>query len=711
MASLTLYVDNFQTSPYVLPCFPFDFKTAYNDRAYSGYTALSQHAPSAQPNDYFWALTIKGKVSYNKTVDDTVEPITLFEAGDLPASFLPAIQYRYSGSSLGYIQPPDDAYTVITSKPSDWDDICLKYIATRGQNGDLAYSSYTDWNTLSQYAGQQNREILRFNTPIAQKFLVKGGLNRMSFGVLNFFNFNNGYNRMWSGVGYPVSTSYIDMGIGYFGTGDMFSFRNIENDFIIVNNRLGADAVVGSPITDTSIVRVQTYPVEFVVPSGITIGGKTTTSAVSMYGTMSVSFDSYGEPVSYGIQALSKEMWDISRGGGNAAGADTIGKGGRGKQTKGNYDPSSKSITRAGSAGLLTDPTSGAGFVIWKFHAADFSSFLSKLYTETALPSMSTGLEAATTAATSAWVKPLVETLSSKIGFTDTDNIVFVKTSPVDFPSTGFQTIGKLSVGTLGAKNVTAAVVTSYISAPSDITGKTIGSKSEWFTDVEPYASASIFFPLAGSIAIPPSYIDSANGEEATAKIKRSYNLLTEGCCYDLFIEKGGNWIHLSKSGQCAKSADCVIPGRDISQTVGSLGSLAATGIATLATGGTTAPALVTTAAGAAVSAVHDATNLSVSNLPPTSSDSPYDDTVNGGLRDIVLYRPKAVRYSKDESVSGGGRATTMGTFSYAYVSTLSTVGDGSYVSVYDVQLPMAGGMTKAEHDKIVALLQKGVYI
>ena len=198
MASLTLYVDNFQTSPYVLPCFPFDFKTAYNDRAYSGYTALSQHAPSAQPNDYFWALTIKGKVSYNKTVDDTVEPITLFEAGDLPASFLPAIQYRYSGSSLGYIQPPDDAYTVITSKPSDWDDICLKYIATRGQNGDLAYSSYTDWNTLSQYAGQQNREILRFNTPIAQKFLVKGGLNRMSFGVLNFFNFNNGYNRMWS---------------------------------------------------------------------------------------------------------------------------------------------------------------------------------------------------------------------------------------------------------------------------------------------------------------------------------------------------------------------------------------------------------------------------------------------------------------------------------------------------------------------------------
>ena len=143
-------------------------------------------------------------------------------------------------------------------------------------------------------------------------------------------------------------------------------------------------------------------------------------------------------------------------------------------------------------------------------------------------------------------------------------------------------------------------------------------------------------------------------------------------------------------------------------------GSLAATGIATLATGGTTAPALVTTAAGAALSAVHDATNLSVSNLPPTSSDSPYDDTVNGGLRDIVLYRPKAVRYAKDEAVSGGTRAQTMGTFSYATVSTLSTVSkaeESTFVSVYDIQLPMAGGMTKAEHDKIVALLQKGVYI
>ena len=711
MASLNLYVDNFQTTPYVLPCFPFDFKTAYDDRTYSSYTVMAAHAPSAQPNDYFWGLTIKGKVSYNKTVGQTVEGVTLFEAGDLPAAFLPAIQYRYAGQSLGYLQPPDDAYTVITAEPSDWGDICLKKIATRGQNGDLSYSSYTDWNALSQYAGQNNREILKFNVPIAQKFLVKGGLNRMSFGVLNFFNYYNGYNRMWSGVGYPVSASYIDMGIGFFGTGDLFSFRNIENDLILVNNRIGSDAAIGSPITDTSIIRVQTYPVEFVVPSGVNIGGKTTTTSVSMYGTMSVSFDSYGEPVSYGIQALSKEMWDISRGAGNAAGADTIGKGGTGKQQKGNYDPSKKSITRAGSAGLLTDPTSGAGFVIWKFRASDFSTFLSKLYTETALPSMSTGLEAATTAATSAWVKPLIETLSTKIGFTDTDNIVFVKTSPVDFPNGGWQNIGKLSVGTLGAKNVQAAVVTSYISAPADISGITIGSKSQWFTDVEPYASASIFFPLAGSIAIPPSYIDSADGHEASATIKRSYNLLTEGCCYDLFIEKNGNFVHLAKSGQCAKSADCVIPGRDISQTVGALGSLAATGIATIATGGTTAPALVTTAAGAAVSAVHDATNLSVSNLPPTSSDSPYDDTVNGGLRDIVLYRPKAVRYANGEAVSGGNRATTMGTFSYAYVPTLSTVEQGSYVSIYDIQLPMAGGMTKAEHDKIVALLQKGVYL
>lgn len=714
MASLVLYVDNFQTSPYVLPCFPFDFKTAKDDAAYSGYTVLASHAPSAQPNDYYWGLTIKGKVSYNKTVGQQVEGITLFEAGDLPAAFLPPIQYQYSGSSLSYLQPPDGTYTVLTSKPSDWDDICLKCIATRGSTGGLAYSSYTDWNTLSQYAGQQNLEILRFNTPIAEKFLVKGGLQRMSFGVLNFFNLQNGYNRMWSGVGYPVTTSYIDNGIGYLGTGDMFSFRNIETDVIITNNRIGSDAAIGSPITDTSIVRVQTYPVEFVVPSGTTIGGKTTTSAVSMYGTMSVCFDSYGEPTRYGIQALSKEMWDISRGGGNAAGADTIGKGGKGKQQKGNYDPSSKSITRAGAAGLLTDPSSGAGFVIWKFHASDFSDFLSKLYTETALPSLSTGLEAATTAATSAWVKPMIEAISSKIGFTDTDNIVFVKTSPIDFPNSGWKTVGKLSVGTLGAKNVTAAVVTSYISAPEDISGITIGSNSQWFTDVEPYASASIFFPLAGSIAIPPSYIDSANGDPATAKIKRSYNLLTEGCCYDLFIEKGKNFVHLAKSGQCAKSADCVIPGRDISQTIGSLGSLAATGIATLATGGTTAPALVTTAAGAAVSAVHDATNLSVSNLPPTSSDSPYDDTVNAGLRDIVLYRPKAVRYAKDEAVSGGTRANTMGTFSYATVSTLSIVSkaEGStFVSVYDIQLPMAGGMTKAEHDKIVALLQKGVYI
>ena len=156
----------------------------------------------------------------------------------------------------------------------------------------------------------------------------------------------------------------------------------------------------------------------------------------------------------------------------------------------------------------------------------------------------------------------------------------------------------------------------------------------------------------------------------------------------------------------CGDDTDCT------AGTVGAVGALAATGIATLATGGTALPALLTTAAGAATTAVHDAVDISVSNLPPSSSGSPYDDTVNGGLRDIFLYRPKAKRFTSGESTDDSERAEIIGTFSYKYVSSLtSVIPNGNFFNVIDVKLPMANGMTKAEHDKIVALLKEGVYM
>ena len=190
-----------------------------------------------------------------------------------------------------------------------------------------------------------------------------------------------------------------------------------------------------------------------------------------------------------------------------------------------------------------------------------------------------------------------------------------------------------------------------------------------------------------------------------------AFNLLNNGCGYSLHLQKEGSSLFYAKNGEACKSADCVIPGRNITETVGAVGALAATGISTLATGGTAAPALLTTALGAATTAVHDSIDMSISNLPPNSSGSPYDDTVNGGLRDIFLYRPKAVRFNSGEVNDNNERAQVMGTFSYKYLASLDQISEGSYFSVMDIKLEMADGMTKAEHDKIVALLKEGVWM
>lgn len=704
MAKMTLYTDNFQSTPYVLPCYELDFMTSFSNPLYSGFHMW--HFGNKDLNNFFYSIVFSGKASFSVTGDDKIERHNLIEG--LPAPFLQPIQFQFSDEDHSYVQPKDGTYSVITNKPDNWDDICRTHIATRVQaNGAVYYSSYTDWDALSQFAGQNNRDILRFNYPLTRKFLVTGGLSDFSFGIYNGFNAqipsSKFINYMFSGMAYSISSTNIQQqGQAVNGVGNACSFTKLDGNTRIIDWGTGANA---SPSTgsDTSVTYANSYPVAFMVPKGTVItSGVTLPKDTSFYGVMSVSFNNYGQPSGFIVQALSSEMWSISSGAGNNFGPDSLPSGGKGKQTKGGYDPR-KTITKNTNGGLLTDPTKSAGFVIYQFTPSEFTEFLNKVYTETALPCVGgawSGVLKEITYTGEGIIKDLINT-----GWSNAENLVFVKTSPVKF-DTQIYNLSKLSIGALGITGMSAKVVQSYIKGPEQpIDLGAIGSNPQAFTDVEPYASASIFLPLAGSVAVPPSVL-----ADSSATVQYTFNLLNEGCGYSIHIEKDGNFLHLAKNGQCAKSADCVIPGRDISGTVSSLGALAATGIATLATGGTAAPALVTTALGAATTAVHESTDLSISNLPPTSSGSPYDDTVNGGLRDIVLYRTKAERFTSGEGAVNQ-RAGVMGTFSYEYIDSLSTLGDGAFVSVLDVKVDEVSGMTKAEHDKIVALLKEGVYI
>ena len=705
MGNMILWVDSFENTPYSLPCYPLDFKTILSKSADSGYYKhdAQQHIPTLTEPWLTHCFSCKAIFASGG------ESYQIINSSNLPASFLPRFEYQIAPSSQAYIQPKSGTYSIITGKPSDWDNICLKYIATRSRNSSyrLSLSRYTDWDQLAQAAGQNNWDILRFNYPIAMKYLVHGGLRSFSFGISNCPNSNLTYdnrNSLCSGIIIPPeSFTQSENFIGWKQSNisrEGFCFTDLSDEttrFIKEVTGSYANPVQGD---ETSVMRVQSYPCEYVIPKGTVFRGQAMTKDWQMYGVMSVSFNKYGEPVGVIVQTLSYNLWSITQGqSGNAAGPDTNSQGGHGKQGAGTDNPYNP-ITRNRNGGILTDPTASAGFVIYKFTPSQFTDFLNKFYTETALPSLSSLTPGRQPSAET----PILDYLANLKGWSNADNIVFVKTSPVSFPSQP-ASLSKLSIGALGISNITAEVVTDYIAEDSRDLGS-FGSAAQWFTDVEPYAAATLYFPLAGAVSIPPSILEGATGT-----VHFAFNLLNNGCGYSLHLQKDGSSLFYAKNGEACKSADCVIPGRNITETVGAVGALAATGISTLATGGTAAPALLTTALGAATTAVHDSIDMSISNLPPNSSGSPYDDTVNGGLRDIFLYRPKAVRFNSGEINDNNERSQVMGTFSYKYLTSLDQISEGSYFSVMDIKLEMADGMTKAEHDKIVALLKEGVWM
>lgn len=717
MASLTLYSGSLETAPYVLPCFDLDFMTAFNNQTENNWDFFNgRHVWSL--NDPWIGFGVAFDPSF--TVDGVRYDLLDGISGAFP---FPNPQWRYNANTQVDLDPAFyDTFTVTadTPQPDDWENNYLSYFYYSHQQYDVGEYVYTSkgqtWESfrssvVSNSGGQG--EMRRTKSPSARLFISHGGLHDFTFGIRTTVQITatatGSTNYIVSGMSGSDSLDNTNVGQSAsnpFAYTDLTTGTQLYNAYSVIRSSGGT--------TNQGSRRVQTYPVAFTVPRGTTLPAGSPASSypaitfgadTQMLGIMCVRFNAYGVPDKVSLQVMSKNMWAAkSATSGAGAGSDTVPTGGKGKQTSSKYNPSTKTITKNTAGGLLTDPTASAGFVIYKFTPAQFTDFLSKVYTETALPSIGNTI-AGVAGVMDFGISDNLSALATGRGWSNTENIVFVKTSPVNFPSVGRQ-LAKLSIGVLGiAPSEAVQVVTQYI-----VTGShdfIFPNPAQWFTDVEPYASNQIFFPLAGSVALPPSIINGASG-----KINYAYNLLNNSCGYSLFIGKEGGYQYLAKNGECAKSADCVIPGRDISGAVGAVGALAATGIATLATGGTTAPALLTSALGAATEAVHEANDLSITNMPPASSGSPYDDTVYGGLRDIVLYRAKAERFTSGESdVNNPLRSQVIGTASGFYVSALDDIADGSYVSCHEVMLSESAGMTKAEADKIRAFLSEGVYI
>lgn len=716
MASLTLYSGSLDSSPYVLPCFDLDFMTAFNNRSHNNWDFFNGR--------HIWSLAdpwIGFGVAFDPsfTVDGVRYDLLDGISGAFP---FPNPQWRYNGNTQVDLSP--DAYdtftvTADTAQPDDWENNYLSYFFYSYSSGDVGEYVYTSkgqtWESFRSYVVSNSGgrgEMRRTKAPSARLFISHGGLHDFTFGVRTTVQ------RTATATG---STNYIVSGMSGSGSlpntnvgssaSNPFAYTDLTTGSQLYNAYSAIRASGGT--TNQGSRRAQTYPVAFTVPKGTTLPAGSSSSSypaitfgedTQMLGIMCVRFNAYGAPDKLSLQVMSKNMWAAkSATSGAGAGSDTVPTGGKGKQTTSKYDPR-KTITKNTSGGILIDPTTSAGFVIYRFTPSEFSEFLTKVYTETALPTIQRSIIGIGSAA---WEQQYDVNIPTSVGgWSNTENIVFVKTSPVAFPVT-YKALSKLSIGVLGIPDIAAAVVTDYLWTPNDVIVK-VPDDPQWFTDVEPYANCQMFFPLAGAVSLPPSVLAGS-----TLTIKRAYNLLNNGCDYSIFVDKGNSdFMYFAKNGECAKSADCVIPGRDISGAVGSFAALAATGIATLATGGVTTPALLTSAFGAATTAVHDSLDLNVTNMPPSSSSSPYDDTVYGGLRDIVLYRAKAERFTSGESdVSNPLRSKIIGTASGFYVDKLSDIKSGSFVSCHDFYLKDTDGMTRAEADKIIAYVKEGVYI
>lgn len=708
MASLTLYSGSLDSSPYVLPCFDLDFMTAFNNRTHNNWDFFNgRHVWSLA--DPWIGFTVAFDPSF--TVDGVRYDLLDGISGAFP---FPNPQWRYNANTQVDLDSAFyDTFTVTadTPQPDDWENNYLSYFYSSRVSGYVGEYVYTakgqTWASFrSSVVSNAGGEMRRTKSPSARLFISHGGLHDFTFGVRTTVQrsvlVTGSENFIISGMSGDSSLPNTNVGMtgsGFFAYTDVTTGRQLYNAYSVIRSSGGT--------TNPGGRRAQTYPVAFTVPQGTTLpAGSSGYPAIpfaqdtQMLGIMCVKFNAYGAPDKCSLSVMSKNMWAAkSATSGAGAGSDTVPTGGKGKQTTSKYDPR-KTIAKNTSGGILIDPTTSAGFVIYRFTPSEFSEFLSKVYTETALPTIA-GIGAV------AWEQQYDVDVQKYIGgWSNTENIVFVKTSPVAFPVT-YKALSKLSIGVLGIPDIAAAVVTDYLWSPNDVTVK-VPDDPQWFTDVEPYANCQMFFPLAGAVSLPPSVLAGS-----TLTIKRAYNLLNNGCDYSVFVDKGNSdFMYFAKNGECAKSADCVIPGRDISGAVGSFAALAATGISTLATGGVTAPSLITSAFGAATTAVHDSLDLNVTNMPPSSSSSPYDDTVYGGLRDIVLYRAKAERFTSGESdVSNPLRSKIIGTASGFYVDKLSDIKSGSFVSCHDFYLKDTDGMTRAEADKIIAYVKEGVYI
>ena len=725
MARMYVREGSYTASETAYECQEFYLQNAldYQDSSHAGLKIIVHSGDLTNP---FVGIRMSGTASsFPVTEGGTAFPVDLFDFDEMVAPFVPDIKL-----GVNIKKSPNNEYGNVTwinegavergVKPSDWDTNWRNYYWVDDGNRWMP-------NTSSEFIG--TRQYYHPGNHLKMLY-VSDGLKRFNFGVSTRISYYYASDASWRNVPYSGMTSTLSRSdLNQYGNeSDDLNFKDTQGNFLVrndsttINQRETAANNLTVPAGTQSIF-AQSYPVHFVLNAGQHIGTKgineematgasnsfTPTKNTAFFGVLTVSYDYDGFPAGWVITAMEDTMWKSARRRQNDYGDDTTPSGGQGPQKIGKFNPRG-TITKAKNGGILTDPTAHKGFVIYKMSTSVFNRFMETLYTESAAPAIvNSALEQFAQSSVNQLSVPATligNLLQNNLpwGLTDMENIVFIKNSPVDFPADDFA-LTRITVGSLGAKftnSITVGVVTEYVKETA--IDFTYNNDANSFTDVEPYKTASIYCPLVGEMQVMPSYLEKAS---ITGTV--GYNILNNGASCALQIQGENGVARISKSGQCAKSADFVLTKNGAGDALEKLIPVAAVGAATIATGGTTAPALATTAVGAATGFVQDSTTMSVVNVPQSATGNAYDECVYGGLRSMYLNSVKSERFASGDKTSA--RARVIGEYSYKYIDSISQIATNEFASFTDVDLKLGEGMTKAEYDKIMAYLHEGVYI
>lgn len=721
MAKIYLHEGSLTNPQTSMDCVEFDIVSAakYPGSSQTNFRRMIS-LPSGLDRPYVSMRFHGSHLTFAVQEDGTTYRINLIDFDSFPAPFVEDLKL---GVNIRKPQEGDDPldnnltwinFTKydVGYKPPDWDTNWFNYYTfSSGRWYPVTSSTYVPTNAY-YYAGDHTK-----------MFYVDSGLYSFRFGVSTKVSktpSSNAGSGIFTGAAYSGNYS----GVNSTGT-DALTFTRGESTIMVPRNLpLTHQFIYAQSITAGSqSIWCQTYPVHFVIPAGMVISssdgygseGNTfrATKNTSFFGLISIYFNSQGEPSEFAITAMEDIAWKSETLRKNDYGDDTLPTGGKGPQKIGKYNPKSQ-ITRARNGGILTDPTAGKGFVIYKMTQAEFIQFMNGLYNQLALPSWA--LDIAGNLSGSNTLENLLGQSMIQWGMGGGNkllsNIVFVKNSPVSFPSV-HHNLGRISIGSQGIAGVSIDTQEAIPFSVDVVQGNTMefdvdvlyDNNANSFTDVEPYKTANIYCPLVGEMQVMPSYLENAR---ITGTI--GFNLLNDAAVCALQIQGDNGVIRVSKSGQCTKPADVVLTGDGTADALSKLIPVAAAGVATIATGGTTAPALATTAVGAATGFIEDSTTMNVVNVPSSAAGNAYDECVYGGLRTMYLTSVKAERFVSAGDSGGSIRSAIMGEYSYTYLNSIGEIPEGNYVSFYDVYLQMGSGMTKAEYDKIVSYLKEGVY-